>query len=333
MHDALHRASSPERLRALGAAGLIDDQALERGLALISEPASAETYRRALRVILGGLGVALALSGVIFFFAFNWADLHRLMKLGLIAFGLLLFAVDAAVRGLSTVRAKTSLLIAMVLVGPLWAVFGQVYQSGADPWFLFALWALLTLPWALVSRFVTLWLVWLGVTLTAIVLYWEQAVPPSWEVGPWLASAALLGGAWGLSARAGALGQPWLDVPWARRLVASGCLVCLFIPSAALVLDRFSPARGLGLALYLGTCATLFMRRAHPARDLALLTVMATTLVLFNTALLAKLLRDADAIFITLVLSLSVGTQAAWMARWLRRLNRADVQPPIEGAP
>ncbi len=42
---------------------------------------------------------------------------------------------------------KAALLLATLLLGVFLALFGQTYQTGADPWQLFANWALLILPW------------------------------------------------------------------------------------------------------------------------------------------------------------------------------------------
>ena len=63
---------------------------------------------------------------------------------------------------------------AAVLLGALLAVYGQTYQTGADPWGLFATWALLILPWAVAACFTPLWLLVIGLIDTAHVLYLAQ---------------------------------------------------------------------------------------------------------------------------------------------------------------
>ena len=92
------------------------------------------------------------------FFAFNWSAIGRLGKMGLIAAAIAACALGALPdprRLLS--RVLLLLLSASVLVGALLAVFGQAYQSGADPWSMFATWALLILPWTLAACFRPLW--------------------------------------------------------------------------------------------------------------------------------------------------------------------------------
>ena len=62
--------------------------------------------------------------------------------------------------GLDAVAGRISLFATAFLSGILLAVFGQVYQTGADPYGLFLAWALLILPWA-VPNYVTA-LAWKG---------------------------------------------------------------------------------------------------------------------------------------------------------------------------
>ena len=132
---------SYDRLRALRDQGLLDDRAVARGVALATTSPDAASWCRAIDLYLLVLGSALCLAGVVFFFAFNWAGMHHFAKLGLVAAGVAGSASYAATRGLSRRSGQAALIAATVLVGPFWAVFGQAYQTGADPWNLFALWA------------------------------------------------------------------------------------------------------------------------------------------------------------------------------------------------
>ena len=52
------------------------------------------------------------------------------------------------------------LVLAGLFLGALLALLGQIYQTGADTWELFAWWALLLLPWALAGASQALWLLW-----------------------------------------------------------------------------------------------------------------------------------------------------------------------------
>ncbi|MET0346849.1 MAG: DUF2157 domain-containing protein [Casimicrobiaceae bacterium] len=55
-------------------------------------------------------------------------------------------------RGLDTLPGKAALVVAALLVGALLALVGQVYQTGADRFELFAAWAVAIVAWVLVAR-------------------------------------------------------------------------------------------------------------------------------------------------------------------------------------
>ena len=98
------------------------------------------------------LGAGLLLSGIVCFFAFNWADLGRFAKFGVLEAAVAICA-GLGWWKLSNLSGRVALFAAAVLVGPLLGVYGQTYQTGADPWGLFAFWALLILPWVVAARF------------------------------------------------------------------------------------------------------------------------------------------------------------------------------------
>ncbi|MEM7384634.1 MAG: DUF2157 domain-containing protein [Verrucomicrobiota bacterium] len=139
-----------------------------------------------------GLGVLFALAGILFFFAANWKGMSPGLRLMSVQIGLLSLALPAAVLGSRSLVGSWLLFGAVFLVGVLMAVFGQVYQTGADAFENFALWAALTLPWVLVSRFLPTWMLWLVVTQTALVLFGGQVLVPN-GVAPWEAVFACLG--------------------------------------------------------------------------------------------------------------------------------------------
>ena len=118
-----------------------------------------------------GLALAAAAllgAGVIFFVAANWQAQSRGFKLVLLQAGVLLPVLAACVQA----RGRGALLLlATLALGALLAFVGQTYQTGADAWQLFALWALLALPWAVLARADWLWAAWLLVAGTGIVAW------------------------------------------------------------------------------------------------------------------------------------------------------------------
>ncbi len=128
------------------------------------------------------LGTLHVLAGVMFFFAFNWDDLSKTAQFTLLFSGVggsfcfwWLLEPDSRVGELAGTGAT-------FLTGVLMAVFGQIYQTGADAHDLFMAWALLTLPWAIVSRSPIHILVWIIIADVAYGLFANQVIRPLWGV-------------------------------------------------------------------------------------------------------------------------------------------------------
>ncbi len=157
----------------------LDKNATENALDRMGVLPDQNGWQNWLMLIAYGLGAALFLAGVIFFFAYNWEDLHRFERFAAIGAGVIISAIAAFWSGLDNFSGKLWLTVASVLTGVLLATFGMVYQTGADSYKLFASWAALIAPWVFVSRFQPLWLIWL-LLVNAAVTRWLIVSQPSW---------------------------------------------------------------------------------------------------------------------------------------------------------
>ncbi len=125
------------------------------------------------------LGAALLGLGLIFWVAANWAEFSRTGRFALIQ----AIFVASCLGACAAPRARAPLLlIAMLAIGGLFAYFGQTYQTGADPWQLFAVWAALALPLCLVARSDVLWTPWMLVLATGVTLWMQAHARHSWLV-------------------------------------------------------------------------------------------------------------------------------------------------------
>lgn len=113
-------------------------------------------------------GALLLASGIIFFFAYNWAELHRFAKIGLALSGVLAAVVAAGFSRPFSTGWRAALFGASLFTGALLALIGQIYQTGADIWELFAAWTLLMTPLVLLARSSASWLMWLVVANAAL---------------------------------------------------------------------------------------------------------------------------------------------------------------------
>lgn len=129
------------------------------------------------------VGVGFTVAGIIFFFAYNWEELPKFAKLGIVEVLLVASVLLATFTHWNKLVKQILLTGATFLIGTLLAVFGQIYQTGADAYDLFLGWTLFTILWAVAIRFAPLWLTFIGLLCTTIWLYNIQiASANSWEM-------------------------------------------------------------------------------------------------------------------------------------------------------
>lgn len=145
--------------------------------------ANKKEWNRFLSIFLLAAGIGFTVSGIIFFFAYNWNDLPKFAKLGIVEVLLVSSVLLTVFTRWSRLVKQILLTGATFLIGTLFAVFGQIYQTGADAYDLFLGWTLFTILWAVAARFAPLWLTFIGLLCTTIWLYNIQiATRGSWEM-------------------------------------------------------------------------------------------------------------------------------------------------------
>ncbi|MGY4831626.1 DUF2157 domain-containing protein [Sphaerotilaceae bacterium SBD11-9] len=308
-----HRLDTSARAQLVGLAGLHAEPArlarwLPRGLAVLA-------------AALGGFGVILWIAA-------NWETLGRFGRFGLLMVFVGVMGAGAAWR--PAARAPLGLL-ALLGIGALFAYFGQTYQTGADPWQLFALWAVLALPLCLGARSDVLWAPWALVVATGVSLWVHAQVGQRWRVAPedlgthaaaWLlllALAALLSRAL----------QRWTGAgPWALRTAVTLAVAALGLSALSGLFDSpVAPHYGLGL-LVLAVGAGLLCWR--PAFDLFALSAVALGLNVLIVAGVARAMFDSssgDPIGRLLVLGLlAAGLLAASVSGILKLARRQGAE-------
>jgi uncharacterized membrane protein len=231
---------------------------------------------------------------------------------------------------------QIALTAASVLVGALLAVYGQTYQTGADPYGLFLTWALLVAPWVIAARFTALWVIEVILVDLALMLWWSQVVGPRWAEH-WVTNfvlvalvhaVAIAGWEWQMQRP-----KPWLTQKWAPHELALVGFAALVIAAATVVLDptdyigRFNVAGAVGLALLVGYVATAlwyyqqvrpdrFMVTAAGAAGLALAAVVVGRVVIEDLGMEEWGL---------LLVAVFVIAEITYGLRWLR-----ETRPPEE---
>lgn len=319
--EPLEKQATAARLRQLAEHGSLDAPALERALDIAGVFPSKRGWQQLLNRLLLFLGVALVLAGIIFFFAYNWTEMGKFLKFGVLEAAIVLAAFGAWQQGLHRISGKALLLVAAILPGPLLAVYGQVYQTGADSYELFAAWTLLILAWIIISQFAPLWLAWLILLNISVSLYWSQILLWSWA-GLFDALALLNLAAIGFWEFFAARKIDWMAGRWMPRILLCAALSVLVIAMQIAIWGGESdPFIALTPVLYLGTlgvCLWLYQTRM---RDLFMLAANLLSGIVVLTSLMIKVAGWEEP-GVYLFYGLLVVAQAGGVVFWLRRIQQ-----------
>lgn len=306
--------------------GRLAPQNLRRALEAAAVLPSADQWRQFLDRLLAFMGVVLLAAGAIFFFAYNWNELGRFARFGLVEAPILVTLVFVWRLGLGGVAGKAALLLAALLTGALLALVGQTYQTGADTFELFAAWAVAILPWALLARFPALWILWLALANLALALYFHTF---GFLFGMLFAPEKLLWLLFALNTAALVLweglaagGIEWLRERWSARIVATASGAAITALALFDVVDWRSNS-GWGAPVWLGWLAAAYAVYRRRIKDVYVLAGGVLSVVVVITTLLARHIRLHDAgsfLFIGLVV---IGLSAAggW---WLKNVANEE---------
>jgi uncharacterized membrane protein len=242
-----------ESLKALRDARVLSANAFWEGIRFINAPKEWARWTTRLCLLLGS---ALCLAAVVFFFAFNWDALGRLQKLGLLQVITVLALIIGQFIGFRKIGGQLLLMAASIFVGVSFAVFGQIYQTGADAFGFFGMWAICILPWVLVGAFAPLWVLWFTLVNLTAWFFWNQVGQFHQSIHYSYLCAALTGinGIGLLLRELWNQHFQWLKPHWLRPLLLLATLSPLFIPALNLVFE--SPNEG-AYRLLASTCVWL----------------------------------------------------------------------------
>ncbi len=322
----------------------LNERAYSRALQLAGLVPDRTDWLRYIDRFLVTIGVLLIVAGIASFFAWNWADLGYMIKFALIQTGIVGVALLAWRLGIDSIGGKACLFSSAFLVGILFAVFGQVYQTGADPYGLFVAWAALILPLVIIGRQAGLWILFQTLLILALIMYWTQVIDPPdgwWQLtqllGPliWLSSTlmnstlaslvfvfnliALV--AWELAHNR--------EVNWVRgrtypRVIGFGAFSVVLIPTVVLIVGAsLAEANKIGPispVLYIATSVAGLYYYQFRRPDLLMLTMLVFGAILVITTFSARfLVEDVGGILMLAILLIG---QVAGAAYWLRYVSR-----------
>jgi len=265
-----------------------------------------EMWQKFLRLFLIILGIGFTTAGIIFFFAYNWADLHKFFKLGLIEVLIIATTILALLPKIKNGTRNIILTGSSFLVGVLFAVFGQVYQTGADAYDFFLAWTLFIALWVIVSNFAPLWLLFIVLINTTFFLYTDQVAkdwPPILVITlPFLFNTAIFTTFLFLD-----MDKKIGKVPkWFIYILALGCVTFATMGMIFGIVDGDLPV-ALGLTLIVLLVFALGIKYGIQSKDGFYLSVIPLSIIIIVSALLLKISDELRMLlFISLFIIVSI---------------------------
>jgi len=279
-----------------------------------------EAWQQFLQLFFISLGIGFMVSGIVFFFAYNWADLHRFVKMGLIE--LLIVATTCLVLFLKINITTRNIILtgSAILVGALFAVFGQVYQTGANAYDFFLAWTLFITLWVIVSGFAPLWLLYLLLINTTFILYSRQ-VASNWSEVFVFTFLFIMNAAVPVTAILISRYRKTVNIPgWFLHTVALASITFATIGIIIGIFDDYQASFPV-LILLAAIAFALGIRHGLKAKNIFYVSAIPFSLIVIGSALLIKI-SDGEMMFllvsgfiiasVTLVIKTLIDIQKKW---------------------
>jgi uncharacterized membrane protein len=325
MSDALLELPAKRgRLHALAASGVLDRAELDRSLEVAGYRPTTASWSAYLYWHALIIGVVLLAAGAVFFVAANWSALPGSIRMCMVGGAMVLATLVGGYLG-DTLAGRATTLLGGLLFGPLLAVYGQVYQTGADAWQLFATWTLVLVAYGALVRFVGTWVLALLCLHVATFAWIDQELGTDFYKGSGafvLAGLALVDGT--LVALADRLTHGRERDVIAHTAAFFALAVALPFGVLALFEDQLSLTTVPGLAVLLVGLLAIWLRYRWRRPDLGMLAAFAATITILTAILCGRILLDVlDAeLFGVAALGVIVCVQVWGLTRWLLAWRR-----------
>lgn len=254
------------------------------------------------------LGTTLLLSGIVYFFAFNWTKITPMTKLASIQIGIISSIIGAYFYSLQHIKGQLLLISASILIGVFMAVFGQIYQTGADSYKLFMMWSLFIFGWTIISKFSAQWVLWLVITNIFLILWWFQSALPSFSYSMTYMIFTYLTLFNGIALLlyeyfAKKKSFEWLNVRWLRILLTITILITMMIPICALIIYKegsyfFTISSVIGLIGY----GLMFFFYRYKRQDIFSLVSLILSVCIIIEVIIFKILFENDDVYSSFLL-------------------------------
>ena len=284
-------------------------------------------------LIVGAVALVLAL---VFFIAYNWQSMGKIGKFALVEGALVItiaLYVALSFRKRYKLIRQLLLLAASIITGSLLALFGQVYQTGANTWQLFFAWAILISPWVFIARFPALWLLWLGLINALTLLYIDTCLFASldyyyqdfWQFTLITLINFVALYLWLFCFECKRINRQNASLHWSTYVVALLSTYTITQLTIGTVFDNRNILLFLvAISLWIGWASFIFWRFKKHHFDLLMLTYLCGSVIALIVFILGKaLLSNFDAGGFLLLGLILIGT-SSYAVVWLRKVARLN---------
>lgn len=266
------------------------------------------------------LGLGFTVIGILFFFAYNWNDLHKFIKLSILLFLIVSVSILAWAPSIKQLTKQLLLTSVSMLVGGFFAVFGQIYQTGANAFDFFLAWLIFISIWVWLSRFVPLWLIYLLLINVTTTLYFEQ-VNDSWtdfqivNLLIVLNTAALIFSLWNKSYFSP---QHWSH--WFSYIVA---ITIVFLTTSAIIASIYMEKNDYHKYITIGISSILYiagMWYGWKYKQLIYLALIGLSMILIFSTILLKISGDEGMLFLICIFIISSIT---FLIKYLQTIQKS----------
>ncbi|HPG29766.1 MAG TPA: DUF2157 domain-containing protein [bacterium] len=301
--------------------------ALVKGLELSNYRPEEYEWKKFANLIFLVLGTCFLISGIFFFFAYNWNDMPKSAKFAIIESMIVLSTLFSAIKKPCSYAENYLLLTSTALVGVLLAVFGQIYQTGADAYQLFAGWTLLIAGWVFISNFLPIWTIFIVLINTSLILYWIQICHTSYDMPVKLFELLALVNFVFLVLFELLQNKKifWIKGRWFPRIIYFTIICYLTIPMIAYIFEfkRMSANDFILLLCPLFYCSFIVCSIIYYFKfkiDGVILSASLLSCIIITTSLIGKFMFKGSGSFI--ILALIIIIQGTGAGLWLKNIQK-----------
>jgi uncharacterized membrane protein len=277
-------------------------------------------WKKFLRLFLLILSIGFVTAGIVFFFAYNWNGLNKFVKIGLIEFILLATITVALFARISLIIKNILLIASSVLVGALFAVYGQIYQSGATVYDFFLAWTVFVTIWVIIANDAVLWAFFLYLVNATFTFYVQLETSRISEHQAFLI-VILMNGSWFLLFLFLSKKYVYFNLAnWLKNLVF------IYIVSAAAfsvwkgIFEKFEP-----ILIVLIACTLVIyflgLKYAFAKKNLIFLSVIPFSFIFILTAFPGKILPRE---WVFLVNGIFIMVSVGYLIKYLLAIQKSD---------